>query len=85
MVEHQKDEVVAQEEGWDFEPAGDLDPEQEAALSAFLGRVMKSCDNDQSLPSFIGEQCGDWLKELQEPKQEDDNEAGESGGTGEAE
>eukprot|EP00347_Sterkiella_histriomuscorum_P002673 403367240 len=43
-----------------------LTEEQEATLFAFLQKVSKACDEDSSVPDFVGLQVGDWLKELQD-------------------
>ena len=42
----------------------DLDPEEEARLAVFLGKVQKACADDKSVPQFVGLQVDDWLKEI---------------------
>ncbi|CDW91757.1 UNKNOWN [Stylonychia lemnae] len=51
-----------------------LTAEQEATLFAFLQKVQKACNTDDSLPDFIGAQVQDWLQELEQKKVEGDQQ-----------
>ncbi|TNV73126.1 hypothetical protein FGO68_gene12208 [Halteria grandinella] len=43
-----------------------MSKEQESNLLTFLQKVSRACDNDNSVPEFVGSQVNEWLKELQE-------------------
>lgn len=56
------------EDGDEFsiEVVGNISQEQESNLLTFLQKVSRACDNDSSVPDFVGSQVNEWLKELQE-------------------
>lgn len=49
--------------------------EEEATLAEFLKKVSVACNNDKSVPGFVGSQVQEWLKEMEEPA--DDGNADE--------
>ena len=51
--------------GWGTEPAPPLDAEGQKSLAAFLEKVSGACQKDNSVPSFVGDQVNEWLKEMQ--------------------
>ena len=53
-------------------PLKELSADEEDTLNAFMNKVMKACDNDKSIPGFVGDQVGEWLKELDEKKPQED-------------
>ena len=65
-----------------WEPAGPLSVEQEKDLTAFLSKVMTACKSDSSVPEFVGLQVQEWLKEMEEKKDETGDEVqGDQGGS----
>jgi hypothetical protein len=50
----------------------ELDREGELKLLEFLAKVEKACEGDSSLPSIIGTQVKDWIKEI--PKEDGPDE-----------
>lgn len=54
------------EEGEEFsiEVVGNISKEQETNLLTFLQKVSRACDNDSTVPEFVGTQVQEWLKEL---------------------
>jgi hypothetical protein len=59
-----------EEPQWGLEPAGPLSADQEKDLAEFLGKVMTACKSDSSVPEFVGLQVQEWLKEMEEKKDE---------------
>lgn len=61
-------QVVADDDDEEFsiEVVKDISKEQEASLFTFLQKVKKACNDDDSVPDFVGSQVTEWLKELQE-------------------
>ena len=55
-----------EEEYLELKPAGPLDQDEEKNLADFLKRIAVACSNDNSVPSEVGAQVSDWLKELQQ-------------------
>lgn len=43
-----------------------MSAEQEHDLLSFLKKVSRACDEDSSVPNFVGPQVNEWLKELVE-------------------
>ena len=52
-----------------------MTPEEEANLAEFLMKVQKACENDKSVPAFVGLQVDQWMQELND-KRGDKNGAG---------
>ena len=44
--------------------APELSADEEASLAVFLQKVQKACADDKSVPTFVGTQVDDWLKEI---------------------
>jgi len=67
-AKHEEVKPQNEEEDDDFsiEVVKDLSPEQEQNLFTFLQKVQRACNDDSSVPDFVGSQVEDWLKELQE-------------------
>ncbi len=63
-------ETTKENQEWTFEPAGNLDAEQQAELEAFMNKIVTSCEGDDSLPVEIGQTVQTWLKELKDEKQD---------------
>ena len=52
------------EEWATLEQSKDISKDEEANLAVFLQKLTKACDNDKSVPTFVGDQVNEWLKEL---------------------
>jgi hypothetical protein len=66
MESADKQQVEEEEDEFTFEVVKDLSKDQEANLFTFLQKVKKACNDDDSVPDFVGSQVTEWLKELQE-------------------
>ena len=59
---------------FDLEVKKDYTAEETIDLAAFLAKAQKACNEDKSVPSCVGEQLSDWLKEMEDEKPKEEKE-----------
>ena len=49
-------------ENQSVEQAGELTYDEQENLAAFLKKISKACENDKSVPDFVGQQVNVWMQ-----------------------